>query len=163
MTHFSAIGAAGVVMDVHDRRSPRDDDFQLPAINPNAPGREIFADAACSIARRSACSSSALDVQALHASRWQWIPGRHQVCPGPNLQLSPASCTSTGTPFTTPIRSGARWHRRRNHDGELQHRHRARSLIGSGSRTGKRHGLKKDGLPRSRVEIEAQGSGADGR
>ena len=55
MQHFSAIGAAGVVMDVHTGEVLAM--TSLPDFNPNAPGQGT-PDAACSTARRSACSSS---------------------------------------------------------------------------------------------------------
>ncbi len=63
--HFSAIGAAGVIMDVHTGEVLAM--TSLPTFNPNAPGQVLRTR--CSTGRRSACSNWG---RPSSRSRWRW-------------------------------------------------------------------------------------------
>jgi cell division protein FtsI (penicillin-binding protein 3) len=115
MTKFSAIGAAGVVLDIKTGEVLAM--TSLPQLNPNAPARAPTT--AASTARRSASTSSARP-SSRSPSRWRWT--RHHQELRPDLQLPARSFTSAAT-ITTPIRSAALLGRR-DHEGKLEHRHR---------------------------------------
>ena len=82
MTHFSAIGAAGVVMDVHTGEVLAM--TSLPQVNPNAPG--AAPPMRDSTARRSAFMSSARP-SSRSPSRWRWTAASSRASVS-NLQLS---------------------------------------------------------------------------
>ena len=152
MTTFSAIGAAGVVMDVHTGEVLAM--TSLPALNPNVAGP---GHARRALQPRDAGRLRAwLDVQAVHASRWRWTAasssrfGQIYNCP---QELHVYGHTIHDThPF------GRHLHGRRDHEGKLQHRD------GADRRPARRRAAKgvpqENGLPRPGRD-RAQGTRPD--
>ena len=100
MTHFSAIGAAGVVMDVQTGEVLAM--TSLPTLNPNAAGQGTaearFNRATLGVYELGSTFKPFTVAMAMDS-------GDHQDL-RPDLQLPAASCTSTATSSTTRIRSG---------------------------------------------------------
>ena len=91
MTTFSAIGAAGVVMDVHTGEVLAM--TSLPTINPNTPGQGT---------PEAHFNRATLGVFEL-GSRWRWTPASFPALA--RFTIVPTRCRFTATSSTTPIHS----------------------------------------------------------
>jgi cell division protein FtsI (penicillin-binding protein 3) len=138
MTTFSAIGAAGVVMDIHTGEVLAM--TSLPQLNPNAAGQGSpearFNRATLGVYELGSTFKPFTVAMAMDS-------GHHQIFG--RCTIARTSCTSTATSITTPTRSAGLLGRR-DHEGKLQHRHRA------DRRPGRRDAAEgvpqEDGLPR---------------
>ena len=101
MTHFSAIGAAGVIMDIHTGEVLAM--TSLPQLNPNAAGQGTpearFNRATLGVYELGSTFKPFTVAMAMDCRR-------HQV-DGPDVSIAPTRCTSRGARSTTPIPSAA--------------------------------------------------------
>ena len=119
MQHFSAIGAAGVVMDVHTGEVLAM--TSMPTFNPNAPGQGTpRPDVQPGDARRV---RARIDLQAVHAGDGDGLGRRFR--PGPDVSTARTCCPAYGHLVHDTHPFGRQLLGRRNHDGKLQHRHGA--------------------------------------